>query len=120
MGPDRLHDINADAVLCLTIVVAVPLVALAGTHYAISRLGVTTLYRPSWNRSPLQFWKDPLQLLFVATVVSGAALVGSALRLSGAGWDGFWMFVFYCALVAGLLLARVVTYRVFLHRIATH
>lgn len=117
MTPTNIRDTNPDAVLCLLVIVAIPIVIIGGTYYAMARLGVTELRVPSWTRNPLLFWYDPLQFLFIITLVCLAAAVGSGLRLWLTGWAGFWTFGLYGSMVIGLLIARALAYRIFRSRI---
>lgn len=116
-APTNIRDTNPDAVLCLLVIAAVPIVILGGTYYATARLGVTELRLPSWTRNALLFWYDPLQFLFIATLVCLAATIGSGLRMWLTGWAGFWTFGLYGSMVIGLLIARVLAYRIFRSRI---
>lgn len=117
LAPGSIHNSNPDAVLCLLILMAIPIVIIGSIYYAAVRLGVRDLHPPSWIRNPLLFWYDPLQFLFVATAVCFAAAIGSGIRSWLADWAGFWTFGLYCSTVMGLLIARVLAYWIFRNRI---
>ena len=117
LAPGSIRNWNPDVILCLLILVAVPIVIIGGIYYATVRLGVRELHTPSWIRNPLLFWYDPLQFLFVATLVCFAAAIGSGIRSWLAGWAGFWTFGLYCSMAIGLLIARVLANWIFRSRI---
>jgi len=117
LAPESISGSNPDAVLCLLVIVIIPVVFIGGIHYGTARLGLRELHTPSWERNPLLFWYDPLQFLFVATLVCFAATIGSGFRSWLAGWVGFWIFGLYCSMVIGLVIARILIYRLFRSRI---
>lgn len=80
LTPDRLRHSNPDPVLCLIILLVMPLFALWAVTYSIRRWKADPLPRPSWNRNPLRWWRDPLQALFVCTCIAAATAIGSAVR----------------------------------------
>jgi len=113
MSPSMLQRTNPDVFYCLTIVVTMPLLVL-GT-LAISRS--TQFLKPSWDRSPLLLWSDPLQSFFVGTCVSLGVVLGSALRLPQVGTLGFWTLLSFLSVFIGLLIGQVIAYWVYRHRI---
>ena len=117
LDPDSIRETNSDLILYLMIIVVVPMVMIFGIYYSVARLKVTELRRPSWERIPLRLWYDPLQYLFTITFVCLAAMVGSGLHSWLIDWAGIWISELFGAMVVGLLIARVIAYRIFQNRI---
>jgi choline-glycine betaine transporter len=117
MSPERLQHMNPDIVFCSLIFVIMPLFALGTVLYSVKSKKCETLQRPSWIRNPINWWYDPLQSLFVCNLISAAMAIGSALRLSKGNETGFWLFVSYCCMAIGLLIGRLLVYRIFTARI---
>ena len=106
LTPDRLRHTNPDPVLCLIILLVMPPFALWAVTYSIKRWKADPLPRPSWNRSPLGWWRDPLQALFVLTCIAAATAIGSAVRRPTFGSVGFWTLGVYACFAIGLLWDR--------------
>lgn len=117
LSPERLRQTNPDLILCLVILGIMPLFTLGSIYYSIARRKNETLRRPSLKRSPLNWWDDPLQSLFLSTVCAAALFIGSVLRLPSVGSKGFWTSAMYGAMMVGLFLGQALAYRVFRSRI---
>jgi hypothetical protein len=104
LTPDRLRRTNPDPVLCLIILLAIPLFALWAVTYSIKRWKADPLPRPSWNRNPLRWWRDPLQALLVSTCIAAATAIGSAVRQPTFGSVGFWTLGVYACIAIGLFV----------------
>ena len=119
LTPDRLRHTNPDAVLCLIILLVMPLFALWAVTYSIRRWKADPLPRPSWNRNPLRWWRDPLQALFVLTCIMTATAIGSSVRQPAFGSVGFWTLGMYACLAIGLFVGQILVYRIYRQRIAS-
>jgi hypothetical protein len=119
LTPDRLRHTNPDAVFCLSILLVMPLFALWAVTYSIKRWKVDPLPRPSWNRIPLRWWRDPLQALFVTTCIAAATAIGSAVRQPTFGSVGFWTLGMYASIAIGLFVGQILVYRIYRQRIAS-
>jgi hypothetical protein len=119
LTPDRLRHTNPDPVLCLSILLLSPLFALWAVAYSIRRWKADPLPRPSWNRNPLRWWRDPLQALFVSTCIMAATAIGSAVRQPTFGSVGFWTLGMYACLAIGLFVGQILVYRIYRQRIAS-
>ena len=119
LTPDRLRHTNPDPILCLIILVVMPLFALWAVTYSIRRWKSDPLPRPSWNRNPLRWWRDPLQALFVLTCIMTATAIGSAVRQPTFGSVGFWTLGMYACLAIGLFVGQILVYRIYRQRIAS-
>lgn len=64
MTPDKLSHTNPDPLACLLILLTTPFLAIGSAMYSITRCKAAPLSRPSWNRNPLNWGRDPLQSLF--------------------------------------------------------
>jgi hypothetical protein len=118
LTPDRLRHTNPDPVLCLIILLVMPPFALWAVTYSIKRWKADPLPRPSWNRSPLGWWRDPLQALFVLTCIAAATAIGSAVRRPTFGSVGFWTLGVYACFAIGLFVGQILVYRIYRQRIA--
>ena len=118
MAPGRLLHINPDPVACLIILLAMPLFAVWSVRYSIRRWKSDPLSHPSWNRNPLNWWRDPLQSLFFSTCIMAAMAIGSAVQHPAFGSVGFWTLGVYCCFAVGLSVGQFWVYRIFRQRIA--
>jgi hypothetical protein len=118
MTPDRLRHTNPEPVLCLIVLLIMPLFTVLSVMYSIQRWKTDPLFRPSWDRNPLNWWHDPLQSLFVFTCVMAAMAIGSAVQHPAFGSVGFWTFGVYCCFTIGLLIGQILVYRIYRERIA--
>ena len=117
MEPERLTRANPDALFCTAVLIGMILFCLGSVWYAISGAKQTTLRRPSWRRFSIDWWRDPLQCLFLACCFTGAMSIGAAFRLRGATQTGLWMFVFFLCMFLGLLIGQLFVYAVYRERI---
>jgi hypothetical protein len=111
MTSDKLSHTNPDPVACLLILLITPLFAVGSAMYSITRCKAAPLSRPSWNRNPLNWGRDPLQSLFFSTCIFAATAIGSAVQHPAYGSVGFWTVGVYCSFAIGLLVGQVVVYR---------
>ena len=114
MTPSLLHWLIAPTPSgCVSAFILIVLLCSAAIWYA--RLRGATLRLPSMRRGfPGPFRDDPLQCLFVGTVMSLGIVVGSALGLGGSGSYGHWAFLMNLTVLVSLLFAQALNY--FLHR----
>jgi len=117
MEPERLSNANPDIVFCAVALITAILLSLGSVWYSIYGAKQTTLRRPSWRRFSMDWWHDPLQCLFLTCCVMGAMAVGAAFRLPGTSQSGFWMFMFFLSIFAGLLIGQFAVYGVYRERI---
>lgn len=80
MASDRLNHTNPDAIACLSILAVMPLFAVLSVGYSIRRWNPAQLPRPSWSRNPLDWWRDPLQSMFVTTCMTAAMAIGAVVQ----------------------------------------
>jgi hypothetical protein len=121
LSPEKLRNINPDAIFCGVILLVTPLFALLSVGYSIRRWNHSRLARPSLSRNPLNWWHDPLQSLFISTCVAVSMAIGSALRHPTIGSVGFWMLAAYTCFALGLFAGQVLVYRIYRENIiATH
>jgi hypothetical protein len=119
MTQDRLSHTNPDPVLCLIVLLGMPIFAILSVGYSLRRWKMPLLSRPSWYRNPFNWWRDPLQSLFVFTCVMGATAIGSAIQHPAYGSVGFWTLGVYCSFTIGLLVGQLLVYRVYRQHIAS-
>ncbi len=114
MIPGLLHSaFPSTPTGCLSAFVVIVLLCTLALWY--TRRRGAPFYFPSFRRGfPHPFRADPLQCLFIATLVAMAIVLGSAIRLSGSGAYGFWTFLLNLAVFGSLLVAQALNY--FLHR----
>jgi hypothetical protein len=113
MSPGRLQHTNPDAIFCLCVLVVMSLFAVGTLH-----LSKTARFRrPSLNRFSLNWSGDPLQALFLSTLVCLGLVVGSLTRVLNSGAVGFWTVAFNCSLFIGLVVGQLVAYRLYRGRI---
>jgi hypothetical protein len=118
MAPDLLSRKNPDAIFCTIAFVAMIGASFAAVAYSISGAGQQTLRRPSLSRFSIDWWHDPLQCLFLSCAFTGGMALGAAIRLPGTSTTGFWEFMFFLCLFAGLLIGQLGVYLVYRERIA--
>jgi hypothetical protein len=111
LSPEKLRNMNPDAIFCGSILLVTPLFALLSVGYSIRRWNHSRLARPTLSRNPLNWWHDPLQSLFISTCVAVSMAIGSALRRPTIGSVGFWMVAMYSCLAVGLVTGQVLVYR---------
>jgi hypothetical protein len=111
--PEKLGNKNPDVIFCGLILLGVPLFALWRVNYSIRRSNDSKLARPSLSRSPLNWWRDPLQSLFISTCVAVSMAIGGALRHPTIGSVGFWMVTAYTCFAFGLSIGQILAYRMY-------
>lgn len=119
MSPDRLRHYNPEPVLCVVLLLVMSLFAVLSVKFSLQRLGSRPLLRPSWNRNPLNWRRDPLQSLLVLTCMMFAMTIGSAVQHPGFGSAGFWMLCAYACFAAGLLAGQILVYRIYRQQITS-
>jgi len=72
--------------------------------------GVTEWKRPSFNRNPLRWWKDPLQPLRITILGVCAYLLGGAAALPHTDEQGLMLFWWNVAILVGLSLGERFVY----------
>jgi heme A synthase len=113
MESRKVSKTNADAILCAAILFALPIFVLA-----ILAIGKTRQFRkPKWNRFPLNWSSDPLQVLFISTLCALGAFFGSLPRVYGSATHGFWVAASFASTFLGLLIGQILAYRLFADRI---
>jgi hypothetical protein len=117
MKPENLRHANPDAIFCTIVLMGMIVFSLGSVSYSVSGAKQTTLHRPSWRRFSIDWWRDPLQLLFESSCFTGAMAVGAAFRLPGTTETGFWMFMFFLCMFLGLLIGQLTVYVVYRERI---
>lgn len=119
MDPDRLRRADPDAVLCAIVLVIFPAFSLGTVYYSIVRSRnpllprAFVLRRPSWDRSPMHWWDDPFQSLFMSTCFLTAVTLGAAARWPRIGTVGFWLVAVYCSATIGLAIGQMLVRRVY-------
>lgn len=114
MTPSILQRTNPDTILCISILVLIPIFVIGAVSLATDK----SLRMPAWNRFPLNWGGDPLQALFIMTLCTLAAVVGSLFRLGSSGADGVWTVAAHASLLLGLLIGQGIVYGVYRDRIA--
>jgi hypothetical protein len=115
MAPTTLQRTNPDIILCISIFVLIPIFVLGAVSLATDKRRLRT---PAWNRFPLNWGGDPLQALFIMTLCTLAAVVGSLFRLGSSRTGGAWTVAAHTSLLLGLLIGQAIVYRVYRDRIA--
>jgi len=119
LTPDRLHHTNPGPILCSIILLITPAFVVWTVAYSIRRWKSDPLLRPSWSRNPLNWWRDPLQALFISTCIMTAMAIGSVLQRPTFGSVGFWTLGVYGCFAIGLFVGQILVYRIYRQRIAS-
>ena len=119
LDPEKLHHSNPDAIFCTSIFVLTLIFPILSVGFSLKGCKCELLFRPSWDRNPLNWWFDPLQSLFVTSCAMAAMAVGSAVRRPALGTVGFWMFGAYACSVIGLIIGQILVYRIYRTNIAS-
>ena len=113
MMPGLLNGVRNTPSGCLFVFVVTVLLCTLALWYARRR--GAPFYFPSLRRGfPHPFCADPLQCLFIATLVAMAIVLGSAIGLPGSGSYGLWSFLLNLTVFGSLLVAQALNY--FLYR----
>ena len=113
MTPGLLSGVRNTPSGCLFAFVIIVTLCTLALWYARRR--GAPFYFPSLRRGfPHPFLADPLQCLFIGTLVAMAIVLGSAIRLAGSGFYGLWTFLLNLTVFVSLLVAQALNY--FLHR----
>jgi len=107
LSPKRLGETNAEASLCILLIVLLPMLLVGWVHFSRRRYR-----RPAWNRSPF-CWRDPFQALFLSSRYLFAMFVGGLLRVHESGLRGFWVAAAFGSMALGLLIGEQIVYRVY-------
>ena len=113
LSPEKLRNMNPDAIFCGSILLVTPLFAILSVSHSIRRWNHNRLARPSLSRNPLNWWHDPLQSLFISTCIMLSMAIGSALRRPVIGSVGFWMLAAYACVAFGLVVDQILVYRIY-------
>ena len=120
LNPARLSHTNPGPILCLIVVLITPIFTILITTYSIQRWKQRQLLRPSLDRNPLMWWRDPLQALFVSTCIMIAFALGGSIRQPSVGSVGFWTIGVYASFGVGLFIGQIVVYRIHGQHIASN
>jgi hypothetical protein len=99
---DVAHSLG---LLCIGLLVTTTVFVIGVVSHASKRLRA-----PSLNRFSLNWVGDPLQVLFIETLVISALIVGGVFRV---GIRGLWTLAPHVSMLAGLLIGQAVVYRAF-------
>jgi uncharacterized membrane protein len=103
----RLQTANHPMMLCVAATVAMMLLAIGAPYFA--RGG--GLQSPSFDRCPVSWWTDPLQSLFISTLVCLGLFTGSILWALGRNHSEIWVVALFGNMFLGLLVGQAITYR---------
>jgi hypothetical protein len=108
----RVSQNSPDFTLEIVILIMLPLFVIA-----VLRLAEVRRFRkPTWDRFPLNWGRDPLQALFIASVSSLGALFGSLLRLTISGPVALNVVSLYASIFFGLMIGQILGYLMFRKR----
>jgi hypothetical protein len=116
LSAERTAKTNVDWVFITIGFVATCGFPLAAVAYS-RRIGVERFRRPSLDRSPLGWWRDPLQPLRVTLVSTALCFLGAGFALPKADHKGVMIFCFYAVAAAGLFVGERLAYWVHSKRI---
>src|SRR5208282_403452 len=80
LSPENLRNKNPGLIFCSLILLVTPVFAVWSVNYSIRRWNQRRVDRPSLNRNPLNWWRDPLQSLFISACVMVSMAIGGAVR----------------------------------------
>lgn len=112
LSPEELSHTNPGPIVCLIILLITPVFAMLMVSYSVQHRKSGPLRRASWDRNPLNWWRDPLQSLFISTCVVTALALGSSVRWPTFGSTGFWAMGVYASFAIGLFIGQILVYRV--------
>jgi hypothetical protein len=118
LNPETLRHTNPDLAACLSILLVMPVFAILSVGYSLRRCKTDRLRRPSLDRNPFNWWRDPLQGLFISTLIMAATAIGSAFHRPPFGSVGFWTLGVYVCFAIGLFVGQILVYRIYRQRIA--
>jgi len=107
LDPARVRETNAEAILCILLIVLLPILLLGWVHFSGQRYR-----RPAWNRS-LFYWRDPFQALFLSSRYLLAMFIGGLFRVHESGGRGFWLTAAFGSMGLGLLIGEQIVYRMY-------
>jgi membrane protein DedA with SNARE-associated domain len=107
LDPTRVRASNAEAILCILLIVLLPILLLSWVHFSRQQYR-----RPAWNRSPL-YWRDPFQALFLSSRYFLAMFAGGLVRVHESGARGFWLAAAFGSMGLGLLIGEQIVYRMY-------
>jgi hypothetical protein len=84
---------------------------------AVSMATVSSLEKPTWNRSPFRWFADPLQSLFISSWLMLCVFAGTTARLLGGKKELLDLLPLYGAILGGLVTGQIIVYRVYRKRI---
>ena len=115
MAPERLSQENTDQYACIAVAIILPLFVLGILSFAATCC--EQFRRPAWDRFPVNWWYDPLQALFITTLIALGWAIGSQLRFPAYGTVGYWTVVLHWCIFFGLVVGELIAYPIFRHRI---
>jgi hypothetical protein len=113
MAPARLARTNPDVVFCTLVLLVLALSSLGSVWYSLRCTNGALLPRPSFHRFSIDWWRDPLQCLFLSCLFVGGMAVGAAFRLPDTSPTGFWTFLLFVCMFLGLLIGQFAVYAVY-------
>ena len=117
LSPDRLRNTNPDIIFCSVTLVTTALFSIFSAYYSVNYKDCETLRRPSLDRNSVNWWYDPLQSLFMSTLIMAGTGIGSIFRFPEWGSTGFWTLGFYWCTVAGFMIGQFFVYKIYRERI---
>lgn len=113
MAPARLARTNPDAVFCTLVLLVLALSSLGSVWYSLRYTNGARLPHPSFQRFSIDWWRDPLQCLFLSWLFVGSMAVGAAFRLPSDSPTAFWTFMFFGCMFLGLLIGQLSVYALY-------
>jgi hypothetical protein len=101
---------------CITFA-AMPIFALVSVQYSFSLPNQLTVRRASWKRFSLDWWRDPLQCLWLSTCVMAATDLGGVFRLLGQDPSNWCRLMPSGGSLLGLIIGLLLVHRVYRERI---
>ena len=106
MVSPRVSQAGPDFTLCVVLLIMLPVFVVATVRFA----EICRFPRPTWDRFPFNWRRDPLQSLFMASVCSLGTFFGSLLRLTVSGIAAIGAVGVYGSIFFGLILGQTLVY----------
>jgi len=113
MAPASLAGMDPDAVFCALVLAVLTFFSLGSVWYSLRYTKGAPLPRPSLQRFSIDWWRDPLQCLFLTCLFVGGMAFGAALRLPGTSAIGVWTFMFFFSMFLGLVIGQFAVYALY-------
>jgi hypothetical protein len=117
LAPENLTKTNVDIYACTTVFLGFAFFALGSPWYSLREKHCEVIPRPSFFRVSFNWWRDPLQCLWLSICYTGAVAVGAFFRVFWTTDQGRWLFWSYVSMTAGFLLGTLAAQRIFRERI---